>query len=153
MSAEHYGKEKSESGRHESLSRVFRQSVVDRIIRIWERCGNRRSSLKWLDQRIIWWFWHMESMDGGRFSKGIHGVGLVGVRRRGRPKRIWSEDVKGQMRVKYKKNWEAIDVVFKCHSLNDEEVSKGVVKAEVFEVSFFDGQSNERDCMWGVISI
>ena len=56
------------------------------------RCGKNVSMSQRIDQDVQWWFEHVERMGDERIAKRVYESDVVGVRRRGRPRKCWMEE-------------------------------------------------------------
>jgi hypothetical protein len=62
-----------------------------RNVEIRRRCGNTRSMGDKTDQSVLRWYGHMERMENKRLGKKIYVSDVARVRKRGRPRKRWSE--------------------------------------------------------------
>ncbi|WP_289480288.1 hypothetical protein, partial [Klebsiella pneumoniae] len=68
---------------------------IDRIRNeeVCRRCGKDASVGMKMDQSLLRWFGHVERMNEDRIPKRIYESDVVGVRRRGRPRKSWMDGV------------------------------------------------------------
>ena len=58
------------------------------------RCGKNVSVSQRIDQGVLRWFGHVERMGDERMAKRVYESNVRGVRRRGRPRKCWMDEVK-----------------------------------------------------------
>jgi hypothetical protein len=61
--------------------------------------------VKWIKGRRISWLGHLERMEEDRMPKMIFTQELEGTRRRGRPRKIWKEEVERDLQVLGVRRW------------------------------------------------
>ena len=73
-----------------------------------------------IDQGVLRWFGHDERMGDERMAKRVHESNMRGVRRRGRPRKCWMDEVKevlagkglniqgAKVSVLYRNEWHSI---------------------------------------------
>ena len=82
--------------------------------------------VKWIKGQRISWLGHLEGMEEDRMPNKIFTQELEGARRRGRPRKIWKEEVERDLQVlgvrrwrklvAYRKKWKDIVRQAKTHS-------------------------------------
>ena len=77
------------------LRNICRLRRLDRVRNeeIRRRCGKEVSVCKKVDQSVLRWFGHVERMEEDRLVKRVYQSDVMGVRRRGRPRRGWMDGV------------------------------------------------------------
>ena len=61
--------------------------------------------VKWIKDQRISWLGHLERMKEDRMSKKIFTQELEGTRRRGRPRKMWKEEVERDLQVMRVRRW------------------------------------------------
>jgi hypothetical protein len=61
--------------------------------------------VKWIKGQRISWLGHLERMEENRTPKRIVTQELEGTRRRGRPRKIWKEEVERDLQVLGVRRW------------------------------------------------
>jgi len=64
-----------------------------------EEMNKGENIVKWIKGQRISWLGHLERMEEDRMSKKIFTQELEGMRRRGRPRRRWKEEVERYRQV------------------------------------------------------
>jgi hypothetical protein len=81
---------------------------VERITnRELEESTKRENILKWIKGQRISWLGHLERMED-RMPKKIFTQELEGMRRRGRPRKGWREEVEIDLQVQGVRGWELV---------------------------------------------
>jgi len=60
---------------------------------------------KWIKGQRICWLGHLERMEDYRMSKKIFTQEREGTRRRGRPRKVWKEEVERDLQVLGVRRW------------------------------------------------
>ena len=68
---------------------------IDRVrnTEVRRRCGKEVNVGVKIEQSVLRWFGHVERMDEERMVKRVYEASVEGVRRRGRPRRSWMDEV------------------------------------------------------------
>jgi hypothetical protein len=61
--------------------------------------------VKWIKRQRISWLGHLERMEEDRMPKKIFTQELEGSRRRGRPRKVWKEEVERDLHVLGARRW------------------------------------------------
>ena len=68
---------------------------IDRVPNVEiRRCGKNVTVSQRIDQGVLRWFGHVERMGDEMMAKRVYESDVRGVRRRGRPRKCWSDGVK-----------------------------------------------------------
>ena len=70
-----------------------------------EELTKRENIVKWIKGRRISWLGHLERMEEDRMTKKIFTKELEGMRRRGRPRKGWREEVERDLQVLGVRRW------------------------------------------------
>jgi len=70
-----------------------------------EEMSKGQNIVKWIKGQRISWLGHLERMEEDRVPKKIFTQELEGMRRRGRPRKGWKEEVKRDLQVLGVKRW------------------------------------------------
>jgi len=80
-----------------------------------EEMSKGENIVKWIKGQRISWLGHLERLEEDRMTKKIFTQDLEGMRRRGRPRKRWKEEVEKDLKVLSKK-WKDIVQQAKAHS-------------------------------------
>ena len=67
--------------------------------------SKRENIVKWIKGQRISWLGHLERMEEDRMPKKIFTQELEGMRRRGKPRKGWREEVKRNLQVLGVRRW------------------------------------------------
>jgi len=70
-----------------------------------EEMSKGENVVKWIKEQRISWLCHLERMEEDRMPKKIFTLELEGTRRRGRPRKIWKEEVERDLQVLGVRRW------------------------------------------------
>jgi hypothetical protein len=70
-----------------------------RMNREWEEMSKGENTVKWIKGQRISWLGHLDRMEENIMPKKIFTQELEGMRRRGRPRKRWKEEVKRDLQV------------------------------------------------------
>ena len=70
-----------------------------------EQMSKRENIVKWIKGQRISWLGHLERMEEDRMPKKIFTQELEGIRRRGRPRKGWKEEVERDLQVLGVRRW------------------------------------------------
>ena len=70
-----------------------------------EEMSKGENIVKWIKVRTISWLGHLERMEEDRMSKRIFSQELEGIRKRGRPRKRWKEEVERDLQVLGVRRW------------------------------------------------
>jgi len=76
-----------------------------RTYRELEEMSKLENIVKWIKGQRISWLGHLERMEEVRMPKKIFNQELEGTRRRGRPRKIWKEEVERDLQVLGVRRW------------------------------------------------
>jgi hypothetical protein len=70
-----------------------------------EEMSKGKNIVKWIKEQTIGWLGHLERMEEDRMPKKIFTWELEGLRRRGRPRKGWREEVESDLQVLVVRRW------------------------------------------------
>ena len=70
-----------------------------------EEMSKGENIVKWIKGQRVSWLGHLERMEEDRMSKKIFAQELEGMRRRGRPRKRWKEEVERDLQVLGVRRW------------------------------------------------
>ena len=84
------------------------------------RLSKGENIVKWIKGQRISWLGHLERMEEDRVPKKIFTQELEGIRRRGRPRKGWREEVEKDLQVLGVRRWRELVI--------DREKWRGIVR-------------------------
>jgi len=81
------------------------RKLVKCIVRRLEEMSKGENIVKWIKGQRISWLGHLERMEKDRMPKKIFTQELEGMRRWGRPRKIWKEEVERYFQVLGVRRW------------------------------------------------
>jgi hypothetical protein len=88
-----------------------------------EELSNGENIVKWIKGQRISWLGHLERMEEDRMPKKIFTLELEGMRRRGRPRKGWREEVERYLQVLGVRRWRELVI--------DREKWRGIVRQAI----------------------
>ena len=85
-----------------------------------EELSKGENIVKWIKGQRISWLGHLERMEEDRVPKKIFTQELEGIRRRGRPRKGWREEVEKDLQVLGVRRWRELVI--------DREKWRGIVR-------------------------
>jgi hypothetical protein len=79
-----------------------------RMYRELEKMSKGESIVKWIKGKRISWLGHLERMEENRMPKKIFTQELEGMRRRGRPRKRWKEEVESDLQALGVRRWKEL---------------------------------------------